>query len=298
MRVLPVCAALALFFATSSFAKEPPGPVPAPKAVAKAAACAPASNLKDLEWNNVKALIETGGNMWQDRATSRASYEIPKNGGVSSLYAGSLWMGGRSSDKQLKLAALTFRNSGNDYWTGPLSTDQQAEIPAAECTKWDKFFVTYRQDALLHQQYFDCLENGTAAEKFPNGYAMPPYFSDYQANGNLALFQDHQLLPFYDRNGNTFYEPELGDYPGYDILKQINCKERDSDDLVPLYGDINYSWIFNDKGNVHSESGGQPIGMEIRAQAFAYTTNDEVNNMTFYNYVLINQGSQQLHDTW
>jgi hypothetical protein len=37
--------------------------------------------------------------------------------------------------------------------------------------------------------------------------------------------------------------------------------------------------------------------MEIRAQAFAFSTNDEVNNMTFYNYVLINQGTQTLSDT-
>ena len=29
----------------------------------KAAACAPATGLKDVEWNNVKATIETGGNM-------------------------------------------------------------------------------------------------------------------------------------------------------------------------------------------------------------------------------------------
>ena len=28
--------------------------------------------------------------------------------------------------------------------------------------------------------------------------------------------------------------------------------------------------------------------MEIRAQAFAFATNDEVNSMTFYNYELIN----------
>ena len=53
-----------------------------------------------------------------------------------------------------------------------------------------------------------------------------------------------------------------------------------------------FFWVFNDKGNVHSESQGEPIGIEIRAQAFAFATNDEVNNMTFYNYVLINQGTQ------
>ncbi len=67
---------------------------------------------------------------------------------------------------------------------------------------------------------------------------------------------------------------------------------------MPLFGDQTFFWIFNDKGNVHSESQGQPIGMEIRAQAFAFSTNDEVNNMTFYNYVLINQGTQTLQDTY
>ena len=67
---------------------------------------------------------------------------------------------------------------------------------------------------------------------------------------------------------------------------------------VPLYGDQTYYWIFNDKGNIHSESQGEPIGMEIRAQAFAFSTNDEVNNMQFYNYVVINQGTQTLTETY
>ena len=81
-------------------------------------------------------------------------------------------------------------------------------------------------------------------------------------------------------------------------LSEIDCKERRREDIVPLYGDRNFYWIFNDKGNVHSESQGEPIGMEIRAQVFQFSTNDEVNNMTFHNYVLINQGTQTLSDTY
>ena len=38
--------------------------------------------------------------------------------------------------------------------------------------------------------------------------------------------------------------------------------------------------------------------MEIRAQAFAFSTQDEINNMTFYNYVIINQGTQTLGQTY
>ncbi len=55
---------------------------------------------------------------------------------------------------------------------------------------------------------------------------------------------------------------------------------------------------FNDKGNIHTETGADAIGMEIRAQAFAFATNDEINNMTFYNYELINRGTQTLQDTY
>ena len=101
-----------------------------------------------------------------------------------------------------------------------------------------------------------------------------------------------------DYNENGIYDPGNGDYPWYDFLQQIDCSQRRREDVVPLYGDQTYYWIFNDKGNVHSESQGEPLGMEIRAQAFVFSTNDEVNNMTFYNYVLINQGTQTLTETY
>ncbi|MCB0782814.1 MAG: T9SS C-terminal target domain-containing protein, partial [Flavobacteriales bacterium] len=84
----------------------------------------------------------------------------------------------------------------------------------------------------------------------------------------------------------------------YDLDGVIDCKNKFREDPVPLFGDENIWWVFNDKGNAHTESGGLPIGMEIRAQAFAFSTNDEVNNMTFYNYVLINQGTQTLLNTY
>ncbi len=266
----------------------------------RAAACAPASALRDLEWNNIRALIETGGSMWQDRATGRSSYFAPKEGNVSVLFAGALWMGGVSPDQQLKLAALLYRYSGNDYWTGPLSSDGSAEVTESTCQQWDNFVVSYRADAQRHRQYHECLNDPTCDinQLFPEGYTMPSYFEDYPAHGQAALGQDFYLSPFYDFDESGDYDPTQGDYPWYDFTREIDCAQRRREDPVPLFGDQNYYWIFNDKGNVHSESGGQPIGMEVRAQAFAFSTNDEVNNMTFYNYVLINQGTQTLTETY
>ena len=299
----------AALLSTSAFAYKyvgPEGPgannsddIVSAEPATRAAACAPATALRDLEWNNVRALIETGGSMWQNRATSQASYEVPKGGGVSSLYAGALWMGGISPDQQLKLAALRFRN-GNDFWTGPLTNDGSAEVDEATCETYDNFFISTRSDAERHRQYFDCQADPECdmEEEFPDGYAIPSYFYDYPAHGNTVLNQDFYLSPFLDYDGNGFYDPSSGDYPWYDFLQEIDCKERRRTDQVPLFGDRNFYWIFNDKGNVHSESQGEPIGMEVRAQAFAFSTNDEVNNMTFYNYVLINQGTQTLSKTY
>ena len=72
---------------------------------AKAANCTPATGRKILEFNNVSALIETGGSMWQDRSKNDAAYEVPKGSGEKVIYAGALWMGGLDVNNQLKLAA-------------------------------------------------------------------------------------------------------------------------------------------------------------------------------------------------
>jgi len=269
------------------------------QAEAKAAACAPATELAFLRYNNVRALIETGGSMWQDRSTSRAFYRIPGEGDVSAIYAGALWLGGFDPANNLKLAAVTFRADGNDFWPGPLTTDGTAEIDEATCEEYDRFFVTERQEAELHRAYFDCLNDDDCevAEEFPN-YIIPASFEDYPAEGNPGLGQDPYLAPFYDYDDDGVYDPTEGDYPWYDFLKEVDCKTKTREDTIPLFGDQNYWWIFNDKGNVHTETNGEPIGMEIRAQAFAFATNDEVNNMTFYNYVLINRGTTTLNDTY
>ncbi|MEN9638584.1 MAG: hypothetical protein RLZZ262_452, partial [Bacteroidota bacterium] len=295
------------FASLSAVAQDPlvqsgkvlPGTPKAPDR-SRSAACAPATGLRDLEWNNIKALIETGGSLWQDRANSRSHYYAPKNGEISVLFAGALWMGGLSPDQQLKLAAIQYRYSGNDYWPGPLTNDGTAEVNEATCEKYDKFAVSFRIDAQRHRQYHECINdpNCDMATLFPTGYSMPSYFNDYPAHGIVTQGQDYNLAPYYDLNNNDVYDPENGDYPWFDFQRDIDCANRRRLDIVPLFGDQNYYWIFNDKGNIHSESNGQPIGMEIRAQAFAFNTNDEINNMTFYNYVLINQGTQTLQDTY
>lgn len=264
----------------------------------KGANCKPPSSSTFLELNNVRAMIHTAGNLWQIPGQNLAQYEIPKNSGIMSLFTSALWLGGTDVNGQLKLAALRYRE-GSDYWTGPLSQGA-AETTFDNCTKYDKHFVTVQDEIRQFDAWFAAGEydaiNGTntQSEFFPN-YEVPLIIKDWPAHGDIDQGQDYYLAPFFDRNEDGDYNWQDGDYPWHDINK---TKECNVDRRVSLYGDLNFWWVMNDKGNIHTETGADPIGMEIRAQAFAFSSNDEINNMTFYNYELINRGTQTLFDTY
>lgn len=264
------------------------------------AGCSPATSKKDLDINNVKAMIHSGGDMWWD-LVGAARYEIPKNSGKMALFAGSLWLGGKDVSGQLKIAALRFRQVGNDFWTGPLST-KTAEISPETCIQWDKHFVTTRDEVsqfnAWYQAGLDDAANGTTTQQdnFEN-YQIPQSILNWPAHGrNYEPFnEDFYLAPFFDKDNDGVYNPLSGDYPAYDFSSTPACSRGKID---KIYGDQNLWWIFNDKGNVHTETGAASIGMEIRAQAFAFATSDEVNNMTFYNYEMYNRSTYTLTETY
>jgi len=297
----------------------------------RAAGCASPTDKIFLEFNNVKALIETGGLMWQDRSNSVAAYKVPRTQNVSVIYSGALWMGGKDVNGQLKLAAQRF-GSGRDFWTGPLSTfggshgnydqyvNQQqtadlniirpygdAEIIPEECAKYDNFFTIRKNEVVQFIAWWNCEYgegdggDGSCDDVLPIDDEVLTRIKNWPAHGDVSLGQDYYLAPFYDNpdeNGfrNGTYDPIAdGDYPWYDIEKEVDCR---NDRRVTLFGDETNWWVFNDKGNVHTETGGDPIGMEVRAQAFAFATNDAINDMTFYNYELINRGTQTLYNTY
>ncbi|MCA1763205.1 MAG: T9SS C-terminal target domain-containing protein [Cryomorphaceae bacterium] len=277
---------------------------------AKAVDCSPAQSLQEFFVNNVRTAAETGGNTWYDRGNGLPYYEVPAGGGNHAIFAGALWMGGEDPAGNLKLAAVRFRQNGNDYWPGPLTTDGAASIQPETCTLWDRFFNMSRQMVETHRYYFTLLAQGidpTTDPLFENGYDIPTEILEWPAEGDVSLGQSFNIAPFADlrdpESGEILttpdiYEPTLGDYPLYDLDQEIDCRTRLVTDPVPLFGDFSMYWVFNDKGNVHTESQGEPIGMEIQAQMFGFTTNDEINNMTFCNYVLINRGSLTLEDTY
>ena len=272
--------ALAGICSLSLSAKENVGTDGSNSTARVAAGCSPSQAKTDLNINNVRTTIMGGGDMWWN--LSDGQYEIPKGGGKHSMFAGSLWIAGIDAGEQLKAAAMTYRQTGNDFWTGPL--DQDGEIDAATCDAYDKHFQITRAEVDEFLAWFN------DKDAYPN-YTIPSSIENWPGNG---VSGDHQFLaPYYDANDDGDYNPADGDYPKYDVDGTLDCLTEDV-----IYGDQTLWWVFNDKGNIHSETGADPIGLEIRSQAFAFATNDEINNMTFYNYKVINRATIQLKDAY
>ena len=294
------------------------GNKPKPTVTTKAANCAPANNPFKMDFNDVSCRLETGGLLFLDRANGLATYTVPKQKGseiaVTTIYAGALWMGGTDVNGQLKLAAVKFRQDGNDFWPGPLTAEYgtgnfdpsvpqgdtarrdygDATIDPDQCLMYDKIFTITKAGVILFITYNECTTGDCAS---PTNETLAQ-INAWPGNGDVGRGQDQFLAPFYDVNNDMFYEPEEGDYPWYDDILGRDDVQCGADRRVTLFGDITHWWVFNDKGNIHTESQGEPIGMEIHAQAFAFATDDEINKMTFYNYELINRGTQTLFDTY
>jgi len=249
--------------------------------------CKAASQSADLDINNVRTKILNGGDMWWD--LNNPKYEIPKVTDANtvrkhSLFAGALWIGGLGrGDGNLRIAAMTYRQNGSDFWPGTLDTNEVSTDPS-RCESWDRMFKVTREE-LLRQQ------NSGGTDIANNILEWPAFGS---STVPFATNQTRTLAPFFDVPSSTpgIYEPQLGDYPildgSRDPLKNL---PKDQPDQMIWF-------VYNDRGNVHSETGGIPIGLELQTTAFAFATNDEVNNMTFYTTKIINRGFEALDQTY
>lgn len=72
----------------------------------------------------------------------------------------------------------------------------------------------------------------------------------------------------------------------------------DGGDRPALIGHQMLWWVMNDRGNVHTRSGGTPIGMEVHGTAFAYDVAGTFGTTTFHHYRLHYKGEAPLEDAY
>jgi hypothetical protein len=290
---------LLAFVATAGLeAREPDGPRKTVRTAKKAQyrdICANSESQIDQAINNVRARLLGGGDCWWDFSEGR--YIVPKvdpasgQREVSSIFAGSVWLGGFDPGGNLKLACQDYRSDGrNDFWSGPLT--EQGITESFTCANWDRHFRVTGEE--IRQHLANLAAGNLNPLDIPRGLrGWPakgnPYFVDVW--GFDLPFTQQALAGFYDAEPiNGLYNPLEGDYPSIEIR---GC-------LLDKYPDEMIFWIYNDHGGgqAHARTNGRAIQMEVQVQAFGYTTNDELNDMTFQRYKLINRATELIDSTF
>ncbi len=268
------------------------------------AECRSAEAQIDMEINNVRARLLSGGDVWWDLANT-GKYIVPKTEPgqqeVSSIFAGAVWIGGLDPAGNLKIAAVDFRQNGEtDYFTGPIdpvtgSTDSDI------CEPWDRFFRVLAENVENHNNNWD---RANARGESISCDSIPSDVKFWPGRGNPFFRERFDFdLPdtgqglgsFWDQDGDGDYNPCNGDFPIIDIRGCIPVNRNMAKEIVP---DEMTFWIYNDAGGPHTLTQGSPILMEVQVQAFAFSSNDEINDMTFQRYKLINRASSDIRDTY
>ena len=260
------------------------------------AACVRPTKQIEMQVNNVRARLLTGGDIW-----SEAQYIVPKPAPgqlpVSALFAGGVWIGGVDRAGNIKLSGVTYRSQGYDFFAGPLDINGTTE--QVQCQNWDRFFTVKGSSVRNHyNNILKAKETGTkiVCDSVPEDVLYwpgqgNPYWRE-KFNFNLP---DQPLGAYWDDDQDGVYDPCKGDFPLIDIR---GCEPDNISEAKELIPDEMVFWIYNDNGGPQSLSGNRSIQMEVQVQSFAYSTNDEINDMTFYRYKLINKANEDLVDCY
>lgn len=209
-----------------------------------------------LQVNQVKASILSNGDLFWDHTNSQ--FEVPAGSGKHSIYAGSLWIGGLDAGGQLHMAGQTYRQTGNDFFGGPVSSP--SNYNAAYDNQWAQTWA-------IRKSMIDSFRLGLY------GSTPPSVITNWPGNGNTSLGQAAQLAPFVDVNSDGVYDPAAGDYP---------C----------IKGDAAVFFMFNDDRNTHTETGGLKFGLEVHGMLYGYSSpGTPLDSTVFINFKIINRSA-------
>lgn len=232
----------------------------------------PFNDYEYVDANNIKASVAMHGDLWWRPDSMDAACFFPKGTKKNPAFVGALWMSGHDQMANLSTSIQTYRY-GTDFWPGPASTS--GALPFATSEKWARIWkVSYIDINNFKVQTTHTLTNTPAVIlEWP---AKNNPYAKGRAGAALTITTD--MAPFVDVNSDGNYNPLQGDYP-------------------ELKGDQMLWWVFNDNGPTHSNTLTTPVGVEVKACAYAYSRGSgAVNNIIFYEYDIKNVTSRNYSD--
>jgi hypothetical protein len=227
--------------------------------------------------NDIKTELRGGGAIWNGFYAIPAN-EPPLDEQPGLLYTGQVWIGGLDNQDNLHVAAGTYGFVGSraDFFPGPIN--ENGTTNAATCSNFDRHFS-------ITKNQIDQFKADFSADGFVDGSHIFVYRWPGRGNPHFASYfgfelPDQDMAPFIDHNQDGLYNPDHGDHPD-------------------IKGDQAVWWIYNDIGGVHSESNGEPVGVEIQIMAYAFNSEQEnISNASFYDISIKGKGFFDLHDLY
>ncbi|HTB05793.1 MAG TPA: T9SS type A sorting domain-containing protein [Bacteroidia bacterium] len=220
-----------------------------------------------LAINYIDAYFSADGTLDFNHKKSLPAYFAPKGSNLSTIFCGSLWVGGIDAGGQLHVAAQTYHQNGSDFWPGPIM--DSANYSPHEDTLWNKLWV-------VNKSTIDSFRKGLFGTK------IPASILNWPGDGNTALGEMAHLAPYMDSNKNGYYDPTGGDYP-------------------LIRGDQAMYVIFNDdRGAKHGESGGKKFKIEVHLMVYQFNNPSDsvVYETTFMHYDIYNRSKNNYNNVY
>jgi hypothetical protein len=244
--------------------------------------CTVGTVTRTLDINRVNASVFNTGSLFYGGNLS-AAYNV---GGDSPIYASGIWIGGKVGD-ELRVAGSRYTNF--EFWPGPLNEDGSAP---ADCSQYDRIYKVSASDIQTYEQ------TGTAAtdlDEWPAELGAPVIAAannDFDDDGDGII----------DEGTDGIDNDDDGLIDERDELERLDPDLRPYDlaagDRPDLIGDQALWWVMNDVGNTHDETLSNPIGVEVRVQAFAFNRDNALGDITFYKYTIEYKGSEPLTEAY
>lgn len=216
-----------------------------------------------LNVNNIGARISNLGDNFVNLSNNSSAFEAPINTNMHTIYVSALWIGGYQN-KNLKIAAMTYRQNGVDFFPGPLDTNT-ATTNTARMAQWNQLYTVRK----------------TEIQNFLTDSTIYASIANWPGNRDTATNESTIQAPYVDVNGDHKYNPLDGDYPD-------------------MKGDEMIWWAMNDNGGTHGETKGNAIGIDVQGEAYAFTdtASEAIKNTIFVDYKFTNRSSQDLDSAY
>lgn len=232
-----------------------------------------------INHNNTSGLISSEGTVFEDMDNGTPGYEVPKGSGLHAIYSTQFWFAAKDSLGNIRTSLGGHSQQGHDVYPGPYSYYHNYDS-TYYANYGEAIWSICQAEIDEYVAWWECdvglTTVGCGSISVPSNQILTK-INSWPAHGNIANGEDYFQAPFYDRDGDGSYDPTQGDVP---LIK----------------GCCATYMIQNDDTGIHTQSGTDPIGLEIHSMFYHYKTWNYLNDVTFVEVTTKNTGPDHYTD--